>query len=140
MTSSDPRTVVVTYVNAVAEGDLDTIVASFAEEATWTYPGDVPLTGVWRGRDAIVNDFLGGAGSLFAPGSTVEVTLTNVVADGEQVVAEWTSKGTTVHGRVYDNQCLGVFVVRDGRIVSVREYTDTQHVERSLFGGPLDNA
>ncbi|WP_042387881.1 nuclear transport factor 2 family protein [Streptacidiphilus melanogenes] len=134
MTTIDPRTVVVDYVNAVAEGDLDAIVASFADDATWTYPGDLPLSRVWRGRDAIVGDFLGGAGVLFAPDSTPEVTLTNVIADGEQVVAEWTSRGVTVNGHIYDNQCLGVFTVRDVRIVSVREYTDTQHVERTLFG------
>ena len=140
MSTPDPRTVVTRYVNAVAEGDHATIVASFAEDATWTYPGDVPLTGVWRGRDAIVNDFLGGAGSLFAPGGTPVVALTNVIADGEQVVAEWTSKGLAATGRVYDNTCLGVFVVRDGVIVSVREYADTQHVERSLFGGPAAHA
>ena len=134
MATTDPRTVVVTYVNAVAEGDLETIVASFAEDATWAYPGDLPLSRVWRGRDVIVNDFLGGAGALFAPGTTPEVVLTNALADGEQVVAEWTSKGTTLNGHQYDNKCLGVFVVREGRIVSVREYADTQHVERTLFG------
>jgi ketosteroid isomerase-like protein len=55
------------------------------------------------------------------------------MADGEQVVAEWTARGTAKTGRVYDNQRLGVFVVRDGKIVSVREYTDTQHVAGVLF-------
>ncbi|MFD9128276.1 nuclear transport factor 2 family protein [Kitasatospora sp. NPDC059571] len=135
MTATDPRTVVTAYVNAVAEGDLDTVVASFAEDVTWTYPGDLPLSRTWRGRDAVLEDFLGAAGALFAPGGAPAVVLTNVVADGEQVVAEWTSQGTTVHGHRYDNRCLGVFTVRDGRITSVREYTDTQHVERTLFAG-----
>jgi ketosteroid isomerase-like protein len=55
------------------------------------------------------------------------------VAEGEQVVAEWTARGTAKTGKRYDDLCLGVFVVRDGKIVSVREYTDTQHVERVLF-------
>ncbi|MFE3113929.1 nuclear transport factor 2 family protein [Kitasatospora indigofera] len=133
---TDPRTVVVRYVHAVAEGDLVTVRASFAADATWTYPGDVPLTGVYRGRDTIVDGFLLGAGVLFAPGGAPAVTLTNVIADGGQVVAEWTSKGLAATGRVYDNACLGVFTVQDGLITSVREYADTQHVERSLFGGP----
>ncbi|MFB4307494.1 alpha/beta fold hydrolase [Actinomadura sp. GTD37] len=131
--SRDPALVVTRYVEAVADGDLDTITASFADDATWTYPGDLPLTGTWRGRDAIVGDFLGGAGRLFRPGGEPEVVLTNVIADGERVVAEWTSRGTARNGRAYDNACLGVFTVRDGRITSVREYTDTQHVERTLF-------
>ncbi|WP_141576866.1 alpha/beta fold hydrolase [Actinomadura sp. WMMA1423] len=128
-----PAAVVTRYVEAVASGDLDTIRASFADDATWTYPGDLPLTGTWKGRDAIVDDFLGGAGQLFEPGGEPKVALTNVVADGDQVVAEWTSRGTARGGAAYDNPCLGVFTVRDGRITSVREYTDTQHVERTLF-------
>ncbi|AEW92423.1 MULTISPECIES: nuclear transport factor 2 family protein [Streptomycetaceae] len=136
MTQLDPRTVVVRYVNAVAEGDLATIRDSFAADATWTYPGDLPLSRVWTGRDTIVDEFLGGAGALFAPGGAPRITLTNVVADGEQVVAEWTSRGVAAGGRAYDNACLGVFTVRDGRITSVREYTDTQHAERTLFPAP----
>ncbi|WP_055588473.1 nuclear transport factor 2 family protein [Peterkaempfera griseoplana] len=132
----DPRSVVVRYVNAVADGDLDTVNASFAEDATWTYPGNVPLTGVWRGRRAIVEDFLGGAAGLFAPDGTPKVTLTQALADGERVVAEWTSRGVAANGRIYDNTCLGMFTVQDGLITSVREYTDTQHVADTLFGGP----
>lgn len=128
-----PKAVVVRYVNAVAEGDLAVITDSFTEDATWAYPGDVPLTRIWRGRDAIVNDFLGGSGALFAPDGTPKVTLTNVLADGDQVVAEWHSEGVTKAGAIYDNQCLGVFTVRDGRIAAVREYADTQHVAKVLF-------
>ena len=132
MSTTDPKTVVVTYVEAVANGDLETITASFADDATWTYPGDVPLTGVWKGKDAIINDFLGGAtGGLFT--EPPRITLTNVLSDGEQVIAEWTAYGPTKTGKIYDNHCLGVFVVRDGKIASVREYTDTQHVARVLF-------
>lgn len=55
------------------------------------------------------------------------------VANGDRVVAEWTSRGTARNGRAYDNPCLGVFTVRGGKITSVREYTDTQHVEHALF-------
>ena len=47
----NPKDVVVRYVQAVADGDLDTIIASFADDTTWTYPGDVPLTGTWTGRE-----------------------------------------------------------------------------------------
>ncbi|MFI9269749.1 nuclear transport factor 2 family protein [Kitasatospora sp. NPDC052896] len=129
----DPRTVVTRYVTAVAEGDLATITESFAEDATWEYPGDLPFSRVWTGRDAIVNDFLGAAGALFAPGGAPVVTLRSVLADGERVVAEWTARGTAANGRTYDNRCLGVFTVREGRIVAVREYLDTLHAARTLF-------
>ncbi|MER6811976.1 nuclear transport factor 2 family protein [Spirillospora sp. NPDC000708] len=134
-TGATPKDVVVRYVRAVADGDLETIRDSFAEDATWTYPGDLPLSGTWKGRDAIVDDFLGAAtGGLFKPGTAPEVALVNVIAEGDQVLAEWTAKGVTRSGKIYDNRCAGIYVVRDGRIVSVKEYADTRHVERTLFG------
>ncbi|MEV4252299.1 nuclear transport factor 2 family protein [Spirillospora sp. NPDC049652] len=130
-----PKETVVRYVEAVAAGDLAVIVASFADDATWTYPGDTPISGTWKGRDAIVNDFLGGvtAGAFAAP---PEVVLTGVVAEGDQVVAEWTARGVTVRGDRYDNRCIGVYTVRDGKIAAVREYCDTKHAEAVLFPPP----
>jgi ketosteroid isomerase-like protein len=76
---------------------------------------------------------VGAAGGLFKPGGEPKIVLTNVVADGDQVVAEWTARGTAKTGSVYDNRCLGVFTVRNGKIASVREYTDTLHAQRALF-------
>lgn len=131
---TDPKSVVVRYVEAVRDGDMAVIRDSFAEDASWHYPSGVPVLGrVWEGRDAIVDEFLGGAGVLFAPGTGAEVELVNVFAEGEQVLAEWTSRATARNGAAYDNRCAGIFTVRDGRIVSVREYADTLHVVRSLF-------
>jgi uncharacterized protein len=135
MTSNDPRTVVIRYVEAARDGMSAVIRDSFADDATWEYPGDLPLSGTHRGIDAIVNDFLGGAGALMAPGTGVVIELTNVVAEGDQVVAEWTSRATARNGRPYRNRNAGIFTVKDGKIVSVREYTDTQHAAQVLFPG-----
>jgi ketosteroid isomerase-like protein len=136
--TTDPRAVVVRYVEAVRDGDADVIYESFAEDATWHYPGDLPISKVWKGRDAIVNDFLGGMGPLLVPG-TMKIELIGTIAEGDRVVAEWTSKARTVYGGTYDNRCVGVYTVRDGRIASVVEYADTRHVAAALFpehGGP----
>jgi ketosteroid isomerase-like protein len=133
MTSDDPRTVVVRYVEAARDGMSAVIRDSFAKDATWEYPGDLPLSGTHRGIDAIVNEFLGGAGALMAPGTGVVIELTNVVAEGDQVVAEWTSRATARNGAAYHNRNAGIFTVKDGKIVSVREYTDTQHAAQVLF-------
>ncbi|WUH91211.1 nuclear transport factor 2 family protein [Streptomyces sp. NBC_00433] len=128
-----PKAVVTRYVEAVRDGDLAVVRGSFAPDATWDYPGNLPISGTWKGRDAIVEDFLGGMGTRLMPGAPLVIALTNVIADGEQVVAEWTSDGTTAAGAAYSNRCLGVFTVRDGRITSIREYADTHHVAEVLF-------
>lgn len=134
MTTAEPASVVVRYVEAVRDGDIDAVRGLFAEDATWEYPGDLPLSRTWRGRDVIIGDFLGGVRTLFSPDAPLILELTNVVSDGTQVVAEWTSRATARDGGAYHNRNIGVFAVRDGKITSVREYTDTQHVEHVLFG------
>jgi len=130
---TDPKSVVVRYVEAVRDGDGPTIVDSFAEDATWLYPGSLPISGLWEGRDAIINDFLGGMGRYLDTSAPVVIELVNAFADGEQVLAEWTSKATAAGGAVYDNRCAAVFTVRDGKITSVKEYADTHHVAGVLF-------
>jgi len=132
MTTTDPRTVVIRYVQAVRDGDAEVIHDSFAEDATWHYPGDLPMSKVWQGRDAIINDFLGGMGPVLVPG-TMEIELVSTIAEGDRVVAEWTSKAKTVYGGTYDNRCIGIYTVRGGHIVSVIEYADTRHVAAALF-------
>ncbi|MFG3284455.1 nuclear transport factor 2 family protein [Streptomyces sp. NPDC048111] len=129
-----PRAVVIRYVEAVRDGDAAVIRDSFAEDATWHYPGDLPISKVWRGRDAIVDDFLGGMGPLLVPG-TMRVELVGTIAEGDRVVAEWTSTAETVHGGTYDNRCIGIYTVQDGRITAVVEYADTRHVAAALFPG-----
>ncbi|MEU9987164.1 nuclear transport factor 2 family protein [Streptomyces sp. NPDC048045] len=131
-TTTDPRAVVIRYVEAVRDGDADVIHDSFTEDATWHYPGDLPLSKVWQGRDAIINDFLGSMGPILVPGS-LDVELVSTIAEGDRVVAEWTSKAKTVHGGTYDNRCIGIYTVRDDKIVSVVEYADTRHVAAVLF-------
>lgn len=133
MNTTDPKTVVVRYVGAVRDGHTETIVASFADDATWLYPGSLPISGLWEGREAIINDFLGGMGRYLDGSAPVVIGLVNAFADGDQVLAEWTSKATAANGATYDNRCAAVFTVRDGKITSVREYADTHHVATVLF-------
>ena len=130
---TDPKTVVVRYVEAVRDGDAETIFDSFAEDATWLYPGSLPISGLWEGRDAIINGFLGGMGRYLDTSAPVVIGLVNAFADGDQVLAEWTSKATAANGATYDNRCAAVFTVRDGKITSVKEYADTHHVANVLF-------
>ena len=130
---TDPKTVVVRYVEAVRDGDAETIFDSFAEDATWLYPGSLPISGLWEGREAIINDFLGGMGRYLDTSAPVVIGLVNAFADGDQVLAEWTSKATAANGATYDNRCAAVFTVRDGKITSVKEYADTHHVANVLF-------
>ena len=131
-TTTDSKKVVEQYVAAVQAGDRDRIGGCFAEDAVWQLDGELPISGTWEGRDTILNDFLGTAMQYYQPGS-VELTITSLIAEGENVAMEWTSQARTNDGEPYLNHCIGVFTVRDGRIARVREYMDTLYAHRAAF-------
>src|SRR5947209_2306552 len=121
------------YLDALVAGDSAVIRDSFAEDAVWSMHGDLPIAGPWRGRDAIVDDFLTEVGgALFEPG-TVTFEFPLLVADGDTVVLEWRVHARTRAGTQYDNEYCGVFIVRDGKICEVREYLDTRYAAQKLF-------
>ena len=70
---------------------------------------------------------------LAEPGS-VALEITDTIAEGNRVVLQWTSRARTRDGRDYENECLGVFTVRDGTIAAVREYMDTLYARDTAFG------
>jgi len=131
-TTPDNKAVIERYVAALLAGDETAIRASFAPDATWSLGGELPISGTWRGRDTIVDEFLGGALSYFDPDS-VAIEITSLLSEGEDVVLEWTSRARTLSGADYENRCIGVFTVRDGEIHAVREYMDTLHASKVAF-------
>jgi uncharacterized protein (TIGR02246 family) len=131
-TLTDTTQVIERYVAALAAGDEPTIRDSFADDATWWLGGDLPISGTWHGREAIMDEFLATAMAHYEPGS-VTLEVTGMFAAGDKVTLEWTSRVRTAAGEPYENFCIGVFTVRDGRIVAVREYMDTQYAHRVAF-------
>lgn len=130
--TSAAEAVLRTYLDALLRGDLDAIAASFAEDATWTVHGTLPLAGVRRGRAAIVG-FLVSAGGLYRAG-TQHFDFGDVTAQGDRVALEWRVTGIgEATGIPYDNTYCGIFVIRGGQIVEVREYFDTLHVAETLY-------
>ena len=79
-----------------------------------------------------MGDFLATAMAFYEPGS-VSLEVTGLLAEGDQVTLEWTSRARTAAGEPYENFCIGVFTIRNGRIVAVREYMDTQYASRVAF-------
>jgi ketosteroid isomerase-like protein len=120
---------------ALQAGDEQTIRDSFAEDATWTLrAGDLPLSGTWRGRGAIIDEFLAGALSHYEPGS-IELEVTGMLVEDERIALQWTTRARTRDGQSYENDCIGMFTVKDGKIHAVREYMDTLYASQRAYGG-----
>jgi uncharacterized protein len=131
--SPDSKSVLRRYVAALEAGDELTVRELFAVDATWTLAaGELPISGVWHGRDTILNEFLATALSYYEPGS-VNLEITGMIAEDDHVALQWTSRARTRDGRGYENDCIGVFTVREGKIHAVREYMDTLYAHDRVF-------
>lgn len=126
------RAVVLAFIEAINRGDASALRDLLAEDAEWTMPGNLPISGTYRGRDAIFTDFLARNMQGLEPGS-VRIEVRSLVAEGSIASVEWLHTSRTAAGQPYRNDYSNVFEVRDGRIVRVREYVDTQRVQETFF-------
>jgi ketosteroid isomerase-like protein len=101
-----------------------------AEDATWTIPGSLPMSGIYRGREAIFRDYLGRHSDDF---ETITSEITRTIAEGDTVVVEYHARGRTRRGRDYDTTYYYVVDLRDGRIQSVRQSLDTLYTRQTLY-------
>jgi hypothetical protein len=128
------RAVVLDYVSALDRGDPGELRAMFTSDATWWLSGDLPTSGTWTGPKGIIDDFLAAMMGSLDLSRPVTREVKRVLADGDAVAVEWTTRATTSAGASYENDYAFVFEVREGRISAVREYFDTAKAHRLLFG------
>jgi ketosteroid isomerase-like protein len=110
--------------------DLDTARRLMHEDATWTVPGDLPLSGVFKGRAAIFDDFLSTHTNDF---KEITSEVTRMVSENGTVVVEYHARGVTNRDREYDTVYYYIVDVADGRISAVRQSLDTQYTHRVLY-------
>ncbi|WP_285567889.1 MULTISPECIES: nuclear transport factor 2 family protein [unclassified Streptomyces] len=126
------KAVVQAYMDTLMTGDVDALRDFFTPDTTWTLAGDLPLSGTWTGPDEILGEFVPRMVARLRP-ETIEFTFDGLIAEGDQVLAEWNTRALAKTGGRYDQHCLAVFTVRDGRIATVREYFDTLHAKTVVF-------
>jgi ketosteroid isomerase-like protein len=56
-----------------------------------------------------------------------------MIADGDTVALEWHVSARNAAGDPYENDYCGIFVIRDGKITTVREYLDSRYAAELLF-------
>jgi hypothetical protein len=134
MAQQDARSVVERYLKALRERDVSAVPELIAAHATYRIPGDHPVAGLHVGLDDIARNFLTPMAELFAPDAAYAVDVSSIVAEGDHVAVECVSRTTTAAGLPYAIEISAHFTVEDGRIVSMREYFDTQYFARTLFG------
>lgn len=124
MGTEENKRLIHSFFEAGNRGDMDTCLALMADEVTWTNIGTTKYSGTFEGKQTLVENLLGPVFGQFEDGLTS--TIDNVVAEDDWLVVQSRGEARTTAGRPYNNTYCHVFRLRDGKIVSVTEYFDTQ--------------
>ena len=118
--AEESRGVVLRWIECLVEGR--DIMALGAPDAIWWLSGlkeTSPLAGTLpyaeRGKHFK---------ELFKDTTSFTFTISGITTEGDTVVVEGAPRMETQDGRVYVNDVIVKFVVKDGKIQSVREYVD----------------
>ncbi len=124
------------FIAAMNAGDVPAIVDAYAPDGSVTTMGNTLISGTFD-KAAITM----AAGRIFeAFPSGIRFTVHAITAQDDRVAVEASSQGMHVSGREYRNQYHFLARLRDGKIVSWKEYCDTEAITEVLCGGQRPSA
>jgi uncharacterized protein len=114
---------------AIDRGDMQGLLALFAEGIEWIIPGEWPLAGTHRGH--------AGVADLFQKAfEMVELSFSEpreFVAQGDRVLVVGLSRGKVkATNRTFEDHWVFAFTIRNGKVTNIREYIDTLALARGF--------
>ncbi len=127
----DNKQRVETFFAAMNRGDAAALVAAYADDGYVQTIGNTLISG--RFTKAQISAAAGAIFENFPQG--IRFTISAMTAEGERVAVEAESDGMHISGKRYRNQYHFLFRFRDGELVTLKEYMDTERVTDVLCGG-----
>ncbi len=125
------KALVAEFFDILNRNDVPALLDLYAEDGEVTTMGNTLISGT-SGKEAI-GAAASGALDVFPQG--LKFTVHDVIADGDGVAVEAESHGEHISGKTYNNQYHFKFRFRDGKLVELKEYMDTELVTDVLCGG-----
>lgn len=130
MSATDNKRVVSEIYAALEKGDMAPFGAACHPDYVWRIPGHCSWSKRFEGQENVRRELIAPLFALFANQYVARVI--NLVAEGDQVVAEVRGDVMTKAGGRYNNEYCFIFKFRDGKIIEIVEYCDTGLVEQML--------
>ena len=122
---------VTAFMEAMNRGDTEALLDAYAEDGyVWTM-GNTLISGKY---DKVqIRAFADGVFEAFPEGLSFRVI--SMTAEEDRVAVEAVSDGKHASGVNYSNNYHFLFTLRDGKVVSLKEYMDTELATDVLCGG-----
>jgi ketosteroid isomerase-like protein len=123
VSEAENKALVLDWVDALSQGDVERIVAKYHAELVYTVIGDWPLAGTFGAEYMAAN-----AKDVFVVFPEGLAFRTHkLAADGDWVALDMESRGRHVSGKLYNNRYTYWIQIRDGKFLRLEEHLDTQH-------------
>ncbi|QIB66269.1 DUF3565 domain-containing protein [Kineobactrum salinum] len=117
-------------MQAIARGDANVIAETCAEDGKLHVMGHTLISGVYS--KAQIRQFTDSILNAFPEG--LHYTIHATTAEADRVAVEATGAGQHVSGKSYVNHYHCLFTWRDGKLLELKEYMDTEVVTEVLCG------
>jgi len=120
---------IVSAYGAFSRGDIQSVLAVFAEDISWHVPGRGPLSRDYRGHTELLGFF---DHFMRLSDGTFRLQIDEVLAKGDRVVilcTETAQRGS----RSWSSPQVHVWTVKDGRAITFREYEGDQQGEDEFW-------
>jgi len=131
MDAEQKKKLVLDAMDAFLRSDSEESAKYLKDDATWwicrSLSGKLPNL---RSKQQII-ERNAGAKTLFPEG--LKTALRHVYCDGDTVIVEFSNRGKTANGKIYDQDYCAVFVLEGDKIKEIREHQDSLHVHQTFF-------
>ena len=120
--AEESRRVVLHWIECAVEGRFDELMALGAPDATWWISGlkeTSPLTGTYPYAERAKH-----LKEMLKEAISFTFAIIGITTEADTVVVEGIPRVEAQDGRIYVNDAMVKFVVKDGKIQSIREYVD----------------
>lgn len=125
------RQIVEAFLQAMQSGDVAHIVDAYHQHATLQTMGNTLISGSYNKQQ--IKEFAGGIFDAFPNGLSYQIH--HLIAEQDRVAVEASVSGQHASGQLYNNDLHFLFTLLDGKILSLKEYLDTEKVTAVLCGG-----
>ena len=124
-------------LDMLSRHDLAKIMAAYAEDVTFTFPGNTSISGENKGKKAVEACFAKVMEKFPKIDFTIkEIFVSNIFALGKtnNVAVEWDVTETNREGKEFRNSGVTIFRAKGGKTVAIRDYISNTYILKEAWG------
>lgn len=124
--TTDPKAIVEHFFATFSTGDVDRIMNSLTDDASWWVSGKIEGMSGTNSKQQL-GELLRAVVPLYKTGA-LKIWPTSMIAEGNKVAAEAESYAELNNGKTYNNRYHFLIELDGGKVRNVKEYCDTHHM------------